>query len=189
MLCYGLDRFSEDIDLDSLNHGAIQEILDKYCANNGFEYRIGKYTDTVQRFFLNYGNTSHPLKIEVSFRRKFISPDHVTFVNNLSVYNIETLCKQKIQAYSSRDRIRDLYDLTFIVQNYYDTLGGETKEAIALAFESKGLDYADYLIETQADELVDSGKFTDDFLSAYDKLGLLADENPFARGSGGDPDR
>ena len=37
----------------------------------------------------------------------------------------------------------------------------------------KGLEQFDYLIATQNDPLIDSDKLAEDFLSMYDKLGLL----------------
>ena len=39
--CYGLDRFSEDIDLDGTKKN-IKEFVDKFCKKYGYEYRIAK---------------------------------------------------------------------------------------------------------------------------------------------------
>lgn len=125
--------------------------------------------------WINYKAEVEPPKTEVSFRRKVISPENVQKINGITVYNIDALCRQKALAYAARDRIRDLYDLTFIVNNRFDELSNETKDNIALAFEHKGLDYVDYLLHTQKDELIDDEKFLTDFLSAYDRLGLLSD--------------
>lgn len=63
MCCYGLDRFSEDIDLDSSNTD-IKPFVDSFCRDNNFQYRVDKDTDTVKRGFIHYGNEGHQLKIE-----------------------------------------------------------------------------------------------------------------------------
>ena len=40
---------------------------------------------------------------------------------------------------------------------------------------SKGLDYFDLLVETQSDPLIDNDKLLEDFLTAWDKIGLNFD--------------
>ncbi len=42
MMCYNLDRFSEDIDLDSTNKSRIKKIVESFCVENGYSYRINK---------------------------------------------------------------------------------------------------------------------------------------------------
>lgn len=44
------------------------------------------------------------------------------------------------------------------------------------AIEFKGIEQFDYIIKTQPDELIDASKLAEDFLSMYDRLGLLYDE-------------
>ena len=68
-LCYGLDRFSEDIDLDGRKQD-IKEIVKRFCVNHGVNFRVAKDTATVKRCIIDYGNDVHPLKIEVSYRNK-----------------------------------------------------------------------------------------------------------------------
>ena len=87
MLCYGLDRFSEDIDLDGKG-GIIRNIVNDFCAEKGYSYRVAKDTDTVKRYMVNYGDTGRPLKVEVSFRKKVIEPSEVTKFNGVNVYKI-----------------------------------------------------------------------------------------------------
>ena len=122
MLCYKLDRFSEDIDLDCTHSQQIKSVVEEFCAMKNYKYRVAKDTNTVKRFMINYGNEEKPLKIEVSYRRKIISPDDYTKINGITVYKLDELCRMKTHAYSSRDRIRDLYDLTFICNNYWNEL-------------------------------------------------------------------
>ena len=54
MKCYGLDRFSEDIDLDGKAKG-ILNIVSNYCKQNGYSVNVNKDTDTTQRAMLHYG--------------------------------------------------------------------------------------------------------------------------------------
>jgi hypothetical protein len=93
------------------------------------------------------------------------------------VYGIEPLCVMKINAYTGRDRIRDLYDLAFICNHFFDELSPQTVALLRSAIEYKGLEQFDYLISTQSDVLIDSNKLAEDFLKMYDRLGLLVDES------------
>lgn len=175
LTCYGLDRFSEDIDLDGKNTN-IESIVKDFCTSNSFTYRIGKDTDTAKRYFINYGNVSKPLKVEVSFRRKQINNDETEKINGILVYDIDTLCRMKTNAYSSRDKIRDLYDITFICNNYYDRLSSQTVLQMQDALGYKGIEQFDYILKVQRDELIDENKLAADFLLMFDKLGILYDE-------------
>ncbi|MDR1620560.1 MAG: nucleotidyl transferase AbiEii/AbiGii toxin family protein, partial [Clostridiales bacterium] len=53
-LCYNLDRFSEDIDLDG-RAGGLAQLVEKFCNKNGYIFRIVKNTETVERCMINYG--------------------------------------------------------------------------------------------------------------------------------------
>lgn len=177
MMCYNLDRFSEDIDFDSKDHNTIKKFINNYSLKNGYSYRIAKNTDTVQRFMLDYGNNQKPLKIEISFRNKNISENNYHLVNGIKVYNIETISLMKSIAYNGRDKIRDLYDITFICNNYWNELSDTIKDVIRNNLEYKGIEQFDYLINTQKDELIDNNKLAADFLEMYDKLELLIDKD------------
>jgi predicted nucleotidyltransferase component of viral defense system len=174
--CYRLDRFSEDIDLDGVERTLI-ETVDAFCRANGYEYRTAKDTETVQRCLVNYGNEGKPLKIEASYRRREIDRTETAVIDNILVYGIEALCVLKVYAYSNRDKIRDLYDLAFICNNYFDRLSRQTVALLRTALDYKGLAYFDYLVKNQPDELIDADKLAEDFLKMYDRLGLLLDEN------------
>ena len=175
-LCYRLDRFSEDIDLDGRVKG-LTALVDSFCAESGYTYRVAKDTATVERCFINYGNDRRPLKIEASYRRIEIPAEETDTVNGIKVYKIEPLCVMKVNAYAGRDKIRDLYDLTFICNNYFDRLSRQTVALLRGAVEHKGIGQFDYIIKNQPDALIDSDKLAGDFLEMYDKLGLLLDEN------------
>lgn len=40
-LCYRLDRFSEDIDLDGREKG-LAALVDGFCVENGYSYRLAR---------------------------------------------------------------------------------------------------------------------------------------------------
>jgi predicted nucleotidyltransferase component of viral defense system len=172
--CYGLDRFSEDIDLDGTKKN-IKEFVDKFCKKYEYEYRIAKDTDTVKRTFINYGGDK-PLKVEVSYRKRNIPKEQYTNINGINVYTIDMLCLMKSNAYMSRDKIRDLYDLCYIGDKYYDKLSPATKTVLQNALEYKGLEQFDYIVQNNEDPLINKDKLADKFLKLYDKAGLLYDE-------------
>lgn len=182
MECYGLDRFSEDVDMDCprapSNPDGFKRRIERFCGSFGYSVRIAKNTDTVSRAFIRYDEALNPLKIEISYRRSCIDEESVTTVNGIRVYTISEIAIQKAGAYLARDKIRDLYDLAFIVNNFRDELSVGALSAVTNALEYKDLDQFDYLMRTQDDPLIDKGKLADDFLSAFDNLGLLATDAP-----------
>lgn len=172
MLCYGLDRFSEDIDLDGTNR-SIGDIVSDFCTKERFSYRVAKDTDTVKRFMINYGNVGKPLKVEVSFRKKMISKEEIVTINGIVVYTVDILCAMKANAYAGRDMIRDLYDLSFICNRYWDVLSDVSKAVVRNAVGHKGIEQFDFVLKYQEDDIIDKDKLESDFLEMYDKLGLL----------------
>lgn len=176
MMCYNLDRFSEDIDLDA-RAGNIGNIVDSFCEINNFSYRVAKDTATVKRYMINYGNISKPLKIEVSYRKRNIPNEEIALINGINVYNIDTLCLMKTNAYIGRDKIRDLYDVAFICNNYYENLSSIVLSNLQNALEYKGLEHFDYIVNQQNDELIDNEKLTIDFLSMFEKMDLMYPDN------------
>ena len=174
LMCYNLDRFSEDIDLDSTNKN-IKKYIDNFCKKNNFQYNIAKDTDTVKRFKIHYGDDNRFLKIEVSYRRKELN--NITTINGIKVYDINQLAIMKAAAYTGRDKIRDFYDICFICKNYFEELHQDVKNVIANAIEYKGIEQYDYIVKEQQDDLIDEKKLLTDFLIVCDKLGIFAYDN------------
>ena len=183
MECYNLNRFSEDIDLDGrlreadAKRNGIIDYVKMFCEKNGYSYRISKNTDTVKRCFVHYGNIENPLKIETSFRRESIPENEIETIKGIKVYNINTIAIMKANAFSSRDKIRDLFDVSFIVNRYYEALSSDTKMLIQDAFLHKGIEQFDHLARNDEDNLIDRNKLAESFLSAYDRLGILFEGN------------
>lgn len=177
LTCYNLNRFSEDIDFDSNNKNKIKKIVDTYCSKKNYNYHIAKDTDTTKRFFIHYGNIIHPLKIEVSFRSLILNSD-CHKINGIQVYSINKLMNLKLNAYNTRDTIRDLYDITFIAKNYWHSLTPEIKSNLNESLHYKGLEHFDYMLYTSNDKLIDKDKLTVDFLELTNKFNTLKRDDP-----------
>lgn len=173
--CYELDRFSEDIDLDGRGE-MIVELCKRYAEQRGYDCRVAKDTDTVKRCMLHYGGIK-PLKVEMSARRKSISQSEVTKINGICVYTIDMLAMMKANAYQQRDKIRDLYDVTFIINHYYDELSSSTQFSLQNALQYKGIEHFDYIIHDQSDELIDVDVLAEHFLEAFEKTGLILEND------------
>ena len=177
-LCYSLNRFSEVIDLDAASTTISQErfkhdIL-RICAANRYNCRIGKYTPTAKKAYIDYGHPDKPLKVELSLRRKVIPDNLVCTKNGIQVYTLDEMARLKAAAYNGRDKIRDLYDVTYIITHFYDSLGESARDALRTALEYKDLEQYDYIVRTQKDELIDPEVIETMFLESFDKLGLLS---------------
>ena len=143
---YGLDRYSEDIDLDATRTGA--NIMETLSAAGVSGIRSKKHTDTVQRVMLDYGASrpdggEYPLKIEVSFRNVRGLEDDRFKINQFDgvwVYDISELVKMKVQAFSGRDKIRDLYDIGFLLREYSEHFSKDNLQNIQTAMSYKGLE-------------------------------------------------
>lgn len=124
-LYYGCNRYSEDIDLDCRKEN--MNFL-KNITNPGYKIwnvSVKKDTPTVFRTMIDYGAKNeygnYPLKIEVSSRNKNILMFGNLKINNfksVNVYDICTLKKQKIKAFQCRDKIRDYFDIGFLMRKY-----------------------------------------------------------------------
>lgn len=178
MRCYGLDRFSEDIDLDAParmgQSTRLFRTVEAWAQKNGYHVRVAKNTQTVKRIFAHYGGSEpHAVKIEASMRRATIDESKTRIVDGVRVYNLSELCKQKCAAYQSRSKIRDLYDVTWMCTQKYDELEDSAREAIALALEYRNIDHFDYMIATNTDPLIDTDELELRFLESFDKVGLM----------------
>lgn len=96
--CYGLDRFSEDIDLDG-DKQDIKELTRRFWDRFGFTMRVAKDTLRVKRCVIDYGVLEKPLKIEVSYQNQQISEQDWQIVGGIKVYSIGALARMKANAY------------------------------------------------------------------------------------------
>lgn len=125
-LYYGLNRYSEDLDFDSKTNN-MNFINSLKCHKNFSQWKISikKDTDIVFRAMIDYGAKSHlgayPLKVEISSCNKtFLQNNLLQYSNKngVNVYNIDELIKMKVFAFNGRDKIRDFYDIGFLLHKY-----------------------------------------------------------------------
>lgn len=175
MLFYGLDRFSGDIDLDGTGRGEICAIAEEFCRENGCSFATEKDTPlTLVLLFSRDGGST--LRVTVSFRRRSLPCEDVTRIDGILVYGISTLCMMKTNAYLQKERMRDLFDLSFIVSRYSDALSAEAFDYAAEAISYRGgSEQLEYIIATQRDSLVDKKAFARIFKEAVRILGVVSD--------------
>lgn len=134
LLCYGLDRFSEDLDFDAPKKFTIaprvERILSRHAAT--YEVKTVKETPTVQRLKSHYAGITGDrlLKIETSFRNP-PADEHVKVIDGIRTYTISTLIDQKISALAGRTAGRDLYDVAFLTRAYGDSFSSEATAKLA----------------------------------------------------------
>jgi predicted nucleotidyltransferase component of viral defense system len=166
LLCYGLDRFSEDLDFDAnkkLNiTNRVADILSKHTEKHII--KISKNTDTVQRLKIHYSKNGLErfLKIETSFRDPFQNEDTV-IIDGIKTYQIKNLIDQKVNAMIGRTKARDLYDIDFLLRKYRKYFAEGTieklSETVANINELEGRFYQsfqeDYILsESELDDLI-----------------------------------
>ncbi|MDR2199905.1 MAG: nucleotidyl transferase AbiEii/AbiGii toxin family protein [Deltaproteobacteria bacterium] len=178
--CYNSDRFTEDLDFDGKNKILI-DLIKKYCLNEGFNYFIKKDTDTTQRCTIHYEGQKLPLKIEVSYRKSNIETKDIKIVNDIQVYDINSLFDQKILALNGRNTLRDLYDICFIFTSYKKYISESNINILRNLLAYKGIEYFDYLVENQKDDNpdLDINQMADNFLSMYDILNLIYNKEEY----------
>ncbi|WP_270983233.1 nucleotidyl transferase AbiEii/AbiGii toxin family protein [Campylobacter helveticus] len=183
-LFYGLDRYSEDLDFDCKNNN--MNFINKLKKHKDFKFwkiSIKKDTDLVFRAMLDYGTCSHlgayPLKIEVSNRNKIFLQENklkTTKKDGVNIYELDELIKMKVIAFSGRDKIRDFYDLGFLLKNYPDKFSDEALFSIYEKISYAGVEELNLLLldEITNHKLVSNQEltinYTQDILEYIEKL-------------------
>lgn len=133
LLCYDLDRFSEDLDLDGRKkvniQSKIKSVFERTTLNH--EIRMPKNTETVQRLNIYYETATlkRKLKIETSYRDGFSNEDIVE-INGIKTYKISKLIEQKVSALKNRTTARDLYDVNFLISKYAEHFSSDVKNIL-----------------------------------------------------------
>ncbi len=156
-LYYGLNRYSEDLDFDakSNNMNFINRLKNHKDFKN-WNINIKKDTDTVFRAMIDYKAKSHlgdyPLKIEISNRNKiFLQTNSLKYENidRVNVYSIDELIKMKTIAFSGRDKIRDFYDLGYLLEKYPQNFSKESLFAIHEKVSYAGVEELNLLLKDE----------------------------------------
>jgi predicted nucleotidyltransferase component of viral defense system len=134
LLCYGLDRFSEDLDFDAPKKfniaGRVEKVLSR--LTDDFDIKTVKDTATVQRLKIHYRSQAvgRLLKIETSFRQVAETTPSIE-VNGIKTYPAHALIDQKIAALLGRTKARDLFDVCFLARNYPNEFSPKAKQQLA----------------------------------------------------------
>jgi len=121
--CYGGNRFSEDIDaIIPVKYRYMNKIdqLSRRLSRLGFE--INKFRVKERSLYARLTYSNAEVRLEAVFRNidRFISKPYemldgtFIYVNTLSP---EDILKEKVEAYLSRRRVRDLYDIYIILRH------------------------------------------------------------------------
>ena len=119
--CYSSKRFSEDIDVyipkEQKKEVLFEEFIDSLKAN-GFVVKKFKFTNN--SVFCKLERDEIEIRFEVTFRtlKNFlVKPFEATDGTFMNVYTLYTddLLIEKINAYKSRKKVRDLYDIWFLL--------------------------------------------------------------------------
>lgn len=122
-LCYKLNRFSVDIDLDTNKKININNKI-KNSLPHGIklvgEIKHFKDTPINSKYKVEYINTKgkeNSLIIEMKIKENEIPH---TLIDNIKVAPIEYLIQNKIDCLANRTKARDLFDINFLITNYPD---------------------------------------------------------------------
>lgn len=185
MLCYGLDRFSEELDFDLTKplktHLNIQKICDtavKLEVRQGRKVALARFdelkkTETTHRcraiFILPGDEAPLHLKLEIS-QRDTPNPESITVIDDIRVYTVDHIARLKLLAATEspdkpyRTAARDLHDLIFMLTQKSDELEPETSKAVQYFLEDIEVLMERYHDAYGADPLL-SGRFYQDLAS------------------------
>jgi predicted nucleotidyltransferase component of viral defense system len=180
-LCYGLGRFSEDLDFDCAKSLNLEPTINEIFAHLGKlkghlrnpEISIKKNTDTVKRYRIVYaGNVN--LKLETSLRG---TPDDndLTEINGILTYKIDKLIQQKLSALNGRTAARDLYDVIYLYENFLDNFGEDELAEITTLYNNQSSILEEYNSAYSEDNILSIS----DLLEGLSKLiDLYEERNP-----------
>jgi predicted nucleotidyltransferase component of viral defense system len=123
--CYGSNRFSEDVDVYLQPRDKNKKILEEFfnkLKSLGFSIRKFKLTNNTLFSKLSYENVE--IRFEASFKniKSIAKPFELTdgtFMNVLTL-SAEDLILEKILAYKKRKKVRDIYDIAFLLKFVQD---------------------------------------------------------------------
>lgn len=134
--CYGLNRFSEDLDFTSNgNLKNIYDILDNGLNRFNIEHEIKKENNKQESFkikilikgptYVNIRQSLCSLRIDISQREKIVKKPIIKTIKTFNlpipsfdiiVMDLEEIFAEKIRAIITRNQARDVYDLFYILE-------------------------------------------------------------------------
>lgn len=132
--CYGLNRFSEDLDFTASEKFDIKKLsqgLDRFMIEHEIEEeeKFGNLTVVIRikgPLFNGNRNSMCKVMLDISYREKVIlDTNRISigrFMEEIPIFDLVVMSKkeilaEKIRALMSRDKARDVYDMLFLVQS------------------------------------------------------------------------
>ena len=177
---YGLDRYSDDLDFDSVsNNMDIIKCLKKHKDFTSWKIYEKKVTESSVRLTIDYGAKSslgnYPLEIDISGRNKMLLRNKelaYSKINGVCIYDIEVIAQMKRQAFLSRDKIRDFYDIGFLLEKYPHCFDKQNLIDIADKIYYRGAEELNLILidETQTHRLIVASNDTKSICNYAEKI-------------------
>jgi predicted nucleotidyltransferase component of viral defense system len=120
--CYNGNRFSEDVDVYIENNSAVLDAFFKSLMSRGFKINKKRIKENSLYSGLTFNDIQ--TKFEASFQKKKPLTKSYEASDGFSIMVItlsaEDFLIEKVETYLNRRKIRDLYDIHFIVQQVQD---------------------------------------------------------------------
>jgi len=124
-LCHGLNRYSVDLDFWILEKTAIEKVFDTINQYLKEHYRLRKAENKHTSLYFEFGLKGYPrhLIIEVrkdkegvKYEEKIAFSKHSNIQVMVKAAALEEMMKAKIKTFLERARIRDAFDIEFILR-------------------------------------------------------------------------
>lgn len=157
--CYGLNRFSEDLDFTILEKNNFIETITKGLEDFGIKYQVKKIIESEKTekykikvegpLYKNLERTLCSITLDISKREKILlKPNIITIAHHMDVIpafdvyvmNENEIFSEKIRAILTRESARDLYDLTFLLKKNINSeieLIGKKLDLVGIKFEKR----------------------------------------------------
>lgn len=167
-LCYGLDRFSEDLDFDCVKALNLESSINEAFSHLGKakphlrnpDISITKDTRTVRRYRIIYSGDKN-LKLETSLRNT-PDDDDIVEINGILTYQISCLIQQKLGALKGRTAARDLHDVVYLYINYFDDFKADNLEDIRDLYDNQSDVLSEYNVAYSEDNILTTSDLLND---------------------------
>ena len=173
-LCYGLNRFSEDLDFDCAKSLTLESSIKEVFAQLGKaepslrnpEISVTKDTETVKRYRIIYAGEMN-LKLETSFRGA-PDDDDLIELNGILTYKIRKLIQQKLRALNGRTAARDLHDVIYLYENFLNDFGEEELDEITTLYDNQSSILDEYNSAYDEDAILSTSHLLEDLSKLID---------------------
>ncbi len=183
LLCYDLDRFSEDIDLNSNTKLNLESIFKESAKKLNIEIvsiTKPKDTDTTQRYKIQYKGNKKALKVETSLRKADKDKNDIEWnendiivKNGIKVFTLNKIIEMKLKALQDRTTARDFHDVSFLLTHKQELFSISQKEKL---FKLLTDDFISGFVEDYIEDDILSSSFDNDHLNIINFLDSWEEE-------------